>query len=159
MNNNLENTYNSLLLKYSSDLDGYKYVLPSTRYLLKPGYMIKYIKINDSSAKQKILFGFIISVSVNEVVLKSVGAGAGAGAGVGVGVGVGAGAGAGAIGKKGFIWKIKINNNYIFVKNPYTNKLRELLEDKFMDLLIPSTSTSHLPPSTFHLPPSTFHHQ
>jgi hypothetical protein len=128
MNNNLENTYNSLLLKYSSDLDGYKYVLPSTRYLLKPGYMIKYIKINDSSAKQKILFGFIISVSVNEVVLKSVGAGAG------------------AIGKKGFIWKIKINNNYIFVKNPYTNKLRELLEDKFMDLLIPSTST--FPPST-----------
>jgi hypothetical protein len=124
MNNNLENTYNLLLLKYDSDLDGYKYVLPTTRYLLKPGHMIKYIKINDNSIKQKILFGFIISVSVNEVVLKSVGAGAGAG--------VGAGAG-----KKGFIWKIKINNNYIFVKNPYTNKLRELLEDKFMDLLQP----------------------
>ncbi len=122
MNNNLENTYNLLLLKYSSDLDGYKCVLPLTRYLLKPGHMIKYIKINDNSIKQKILFGFIISVSVDEVVLKSVGAGAG--------VGVGAG-------KKGFIWKIKINNNYIFVKNPYTNKLRELLEDKFMDLLQP----------------------
>jgi hypothetical protein len=59
------------------------------------------------------------------VVLKSVGAGAGAGVG------------AGSIGKKGFIWKIKINNNYIFVKNPYTNKLRELLEDKFMDLIQP----------------------
>jgi hypothetical protein len=123
MNNNLENIYNSLLLKYNSDLDGYKYVLPSTRYLLKPGHMIKYIKINDNNTKQKILFGFIISVSVNEVVLKSVGAGAGAGVG------------AGSIGKKGFIWKIKINNNYIFVKNPYVDKLRELLEDKFMDLL------------------------
>jgi hypothetical protein len=117
MNKDLENTYKSLLLKYNSDLEGYKYVLPSTRYLLKPGYMIKYIKINDNNIKQKILFGFIISVSVNEIVLKSVGAG--------------------PIGKKGFIWKIKINNNYIFVKNPYTNKLRELLEDKFMDLLQP----------------------
>jgi hypothetical protein len=113
MNNNLENTYKSLLLKYNNDLDGYKYVLPSTRYLLKPGHMIKYIKINDNSIKQKILFGFIVSVSIDEVVLKSVGVG----------------------GKKGFIWKVKINNNYIFVKNPYTNKLRELLEDKFMDLL------------------------
>lgn len=80
--------------------------------------MIKYIKINDSSTKQKILFGFIISVSINEVVLKSVGVGEPGG-------------------KKGFIWKIKINNNYIFVKNPYTNKLRELLEDKFMNLLQP----------------------
>jgi len=119
MNNNLENTYNSLLLKYNSDLDGYKCVLPSTRYLLKPGHMIKYIKINDNSIKQKILFGFIISVSVDEVVLKSVGVGAG------------------PTGKKGFIWKVKINNNYIFVKNPYTNKLRELLEDKFMDLIQP----------------------
>lgn len=118
MNNNLENTYKSLFLKYNSDLDGYKYVLPSTRYLLKPGYMIKYIKINDNNIKQKILFGFIVSVSVDEVVLKSVGGEAGAG-------------------KKGFIWKIKINNNYIFVKNPYINKLRELLEDKFMDLLQP----------------------
>lgn len=115
MNNNLENTYKSLLLKYNTDLVGYKYVLPSTRYLLKPGYMIKYIKINDNSTKQKILFGFIISVSVNEVVMKSVGTE--------------------PTSKKGFIWKIKINNNYIFVKNPYTNKLRELLEDKFMDLL------------------------
>jgi hypothetical protein len=133
MNNNLENTYKSLLLKYNNDLDGYKYVLPSTRYLLKPGHMIKYIKINDNSIKQKILFGFIVSVSIDEVVLKSVGVGVGAG--VGVGVGVGAGAGVGATGKKGFIWKVKINNNYIFVKNPYTNKLRELLEDKFMDLL------------------------
>jgi hypothetical protein len=121
MNNNLENTYKSLLLKYNNDLDGYKYVLPSTRYLLKPGHMIKYIKINDNSIKQKILFGFIVSVSIDEVVLKS--------------VGVGVGAGVGATGKKGFIWKVKINNNYIFVKNPYTNKLRELLEDKFMDLL------------------------
>ena len=120
MNNNLENTYNLLLLKYSSDLDGYKCVLPLTRYLLKPGHMIKYIKINDNSIKQKILFGFIISVSIDELVLKSVGAE--------------------PIGKKGFIWKIKINNNYIFVKNPYTNKLRELLEDKFMDLLTPSAS-------------------
>jgi hypothetical protein len=119
--NNLENTYKSLLLKYNSDLDDYKYVLPSTRYLLKPGYMIKYIKINDNSIKQKILFGFIISVSVNEVVMKSIGS-----------------AGTQSISKKGFIWKIKINNNYIFVKNPYTNKLRELLEDKFMDLLQPS---------------------
>ena len=128
MNNNLENIYNSLLLKYNSDLDGYKYVLPSTRYLLKPGHMIKYIKINDNNTKQKILFGFIISVSVNEVVLKSVGGGVGVG-------GVGAGAGTESIGKKGFIWKIKINNNYIFVKNPYVDKLRELLEDKFMDLL------------------------
>ena len=141
MNNNLENTYKSLFLKYNSDLDGYKYVLPSTRYLLKPGYMIKYIKINDNNIKQKILFGFIVSVSVNEVILKSGvgggGGGGGAGAGVGVGVGAGVGAGAGATGKKGFIWKIKINNNYIFVKNPYTNKLRELLEDKFMDLLQP----------------------
>jgi ferredoxin-fold anticodon binding domain-containing protein len=80
--------------------------------------MIKYIKINDKNVEQKILFGFIISVSVNEVVMKSVGTG--------------------PIGKKGFIWKIKINNNYIFVKNPYTNKLRELLEDKFMDLLVPT---------------------
>lgn len=133
MNNNLENTYKSLFLKYNSDLDGYKYVLPSTRYLLKPGYMIKYIKINDNNIKQKILFGFIVSVSVNEVILKS---GGGVGAGAGAGAGGGAGAGAGA-GKKGFIWKIKINNNYIFVKNPYTNKLRELLEDKFMDLLQP----------------------
>ena len=131
MNNNLENTYKSLFLKYNSDLDGYKYVLPSTRYLLKPGYMIKYIKINDNNIKQKILFGFIVSVSVNEVILKS-GGGVGAGAGAGAGAGVGGGAG-----KKGFIWKIKINNNYIFVKNPYTNKLRELLEDKFMDLLQP----------------------
>jgi hypothetical protein len=131
MNNNLENTYKSLFLKYNSDLDGYKYVLPSTRYLLKPGYMIKYIKINDNNIKQKILFGFIVSVSVNEVILKS-GGGAGAGAGAGVG-----GGGGGATGKKGFIWKIKINNNYIFVKNPYTNKLRELLEDKFMDLIQP----------------------
>jgi hypothetical protein len=120
MNNNLENTYNSLLLKYNDELDGYKYVLPSTRYLLKPGHMIKYIKINDNNTKQKILFGFIISVSIDELVLKSVGAE--------------------PIGKKGFIWKIKINNNYIFVKNPYTNKLRELLEDKFMDLLTPSAS-------------------
>jgi hypothetical protein len=118
MNNNLENTYNSLLLKYNDELDGYKYVLPSTRYLLKPGHMIKYIKINDNNTKQKILFGFIISVSIDELVLKSVGTE--------------------PIGKKGFIWKIKINNNYIFVKNPYTNKLRELLEDKFMDLLTPS---------------------
>jgi hypothetical protein len=118
MNNNLENTYKTLFLKYKSELDGYKYVLPSTRYLLKPGYMIKYIKINDKNVEQKILFGFIISVSVNEVVMKSVGTG--------------------PIGKKGFIWKIKINNNYIFVKNPYTNKLRELLEDKFMDLLVPT---------------------
>lgn len=118
MNNNLENTYETLFLKYKSELDGYKYVLPSTRYLLKPGYMIKYIKINDKNVEQKILFGFIISVSVNEVVMKSVGTG--------------------PIGKKGFIWKIKINNNYIFVKNPYTNKLRELLEDKFMDLLVPT---------------------
>ena len=133
MNNNLENTYKSLFLKYNSDLDGYKYVLPSTRYLLKPGYMIKYIKINDNNTKQKILFGFIVSVSVNEVILTS---GGGVGAGAGAGAGGGAGAGAGA-GKKGFIWKIKINNNYIFVKNPYTNKLRELLEDKFMDLLQP----------------------
>ena len=123
MNNNLEYTYKSLLLKYNSELDGYKYVLPTTRYLLKPGYMIKYIKINDNNTKQKILFGFIISVSVNEVVLKSVGAE--------------------PIGKKGFIWKIKINNNYIFVKNPYTNKLRDLLEDKFMDLLIPSAPVSN----------------
>ncbi len=131
MNNNLENTYKSLFLKYNSDLDGYKYVLPSTRYLLKPGYMIKYIKINDNNIKQKILFGFIVSVSVNEVILKS-GVGGGGGSG-----GSGAGAGVGATGKKGFIWKIKINNNYIFVKNPYTNKLRELLEDKFMDLLQP----------------------
>ena len=131
MNNNLENTYKSLFLKYNSDLDGYKYVLPSTRYLLKPGYMIKYIKINDNNIKQKILFGFIVSVSVNEVILKS-------GGGVGGGVGGGGGAGGGgATGKKGFIWKIKINNNYIFVKNPYTNKLRELLEDKFMDLIQP----------------------
>ena len=120
MNNNLENTYNSLLLKYNDELDGYKYVLPSTRYLLKPGHMIKYIKINDNNTKQKILFGFIISVSVDELVLKSVSTE--------------------PIGKKGFIWKIKINNNYIFVKNPYTNKLRELLEDKFMDLLTPSAS-------------------
>ena len=120
MNNNLENTYNSLLLKYNDELDGYKYVLPSTRYLLKPGHMIKYIKINDNNTKQKILFGFIISVSVDELVLKSVGTE--------------------PIGKKGFIWKIKINNNYVFVKNPYTNKLRELLEDKFMDLLTPSAS-------------------
>jgi hypothetical protein len=120
MNNNLENTYNSLLLKYNDELDGYKYVLPSTRYLLKPGHMIKYIKINDNNTKQKILFGFIISVSIDELVLKSVGTE--------------------PIGKKGFIWKIKINNNYIFVKNPYTNKLRELLEDKFMDLLTPSAS-------------------
>ena len=95
--------------------------------------MIKYIKINDNNIKQKILFGFIVSVSVNEVILKS---GGGVGAGAGAGAGGGAGAGAGA-GKKGFIWKIKINNNYIFVKNPYTNKLRELLEDKFMDLLQP----------------------
>lgn len=118
MNNNLENTYETLFLKYKSELDGYKYVLPSTRYLLKPGYMIKYIKINDKNVEQKILFGFIISASVNEVVMKSVGTG--------------------PIGKKGFIWKIKINNNYIFVKNPYTNKLRELLEDKFMDLLVPT---------------------
>lgn len=117
MNNNLENTYNSLLLKYNDELDGYKYVLPSTRYLLKPGYMIKYIKINDNNTKQKILFGFIISVSVDDLVLKSVGEK--------------------PKGKKGFIWKTKINNNYIFVKNPYTNKLRELLEDKFMDLFIP----------------------
>ncbi len=131
MNNYLENTYKSLFLKYNIDLDGYKYVLPSTRYLLKPGYMIKYIKINDNNIKQKILFGFIVSVSVNEVILKS-GVGGGGGSG-----GSGAGAGVGATGKKGFIWKIKINNNYIFVKNPYTNKLRELLEDKFMDLLQP----------------------
>ena len=123
MNNNLEYTYKTLLLKYNSELDGYKYVLPTTRYLLKPGYMIKYIKINDNNTKQKILFGFIISVSVNEVVLKSVSAE--------------------STGKKGFIWKIKINNNYIFVKNPYTNKLRDLLEDKFMDLLTPSTSVSN----------------
>jgi hypothetical protein len=118
MNNNLENTYKTLLLKYKSELDEYKYVLPSTRYLLKPGYMIKYIKINDKNVEKKILFGFIISVSVNEVVMKS--------------------AGTGPIGKRGFIWKVKINNNYIFVKNPYTNKLRELLEDKFMDLLTPT---------------------
>jgi hypothetical protein len=123
MNNNLEYTYKTLLLKYNSELDGYKYVLPTTRYLLKPGYMIKYIKINDNNTKQKILFGFIISVSVNEVVLKSVSAE--------------------STGKKGFIWKIKINNNYIFVKNPYTNKLRDLLEDKFMDLLIPSEPVSN----------------
>jgi hypothetical protein len=121
MNNNLEYTYKTLLNKYNSELDGYKYVLPTTRYLLKPGYMIKYIKINDKNIEQKILFGFIISVSVNEVVMKSVG----------------------STSKKGFIWKIKINNNYIFVKNPYTNKLRELLEDKFMDLLTPSTSVSN----------------
>ena len=38
MNNNLENTYKSLFLKYNSDLDGYKYpenitVLPSINYL------------------------------------------------------------------------------------------------------------------------------
>ena len=46
MNNNLEYTYKTLLLKYNSELDGYKYVLPTTRYLLKPGYMIKYIKIH-----------------------------------------------------------------------------------------------------------------
>ena len=44
MNNNLENTYKTLLIKYDSDLNGYKYVLPTTRYLLKPGHMIKYIK-------------------------------------------------------------------------------------------------------------------
>lgn len=118
MNNNLENTYKTLLLKYKSDLDEYKYVLPSTRYLLKPGYMIKYIKINDKNLEQKILFGFIISTTINEIVIKSITESTSGG-------------------KKGFIWKIKINNNYIFVKNPYTNKLRELLEDKFMDLLHP----------------------
>lgn len=105
----LENTYKTIMTKYDTELNGYKYVLPTTRYLLKSGYIIKYIKINDSINKQKILFGFIISTTLDEITIKSL--------------------------NSSFVWKIKINSNYIFVKNPHANKLRELLEDKFWDLI------------------------